>query len=54
MKTLTLISFSLVLGGWRILVSSESITGASSLRAGILLWQKLTTPQVSMNICASG
>ncbi len=39
---------------WRILVSSESITGASSLRAGIPLWQELTTPQVSMNICASG
>src|SRR5204862_38804 len=39
---------------WRILVSSESITGGSSLHSGILLCQKLTTPQVSTNICASG
>src|SRR5947207_15812676 len=37
---------------WRILVSSESITGGSSLHSGILLCQKLTTPQVSTNIDA--
>jgi hypothetical protein len=42
------------LGGWRILGSSESITQASWLHSGILLWQKRTTPQVSTNISSSG
>ena len=40
--------------GWRILASSENIKRVRSPHSGILLWQALTAPQVSMNICASG
>jgi len=40
--------------GWCTLASSENIKRVRSLRAGIPLWQELTPPQVSMNICASG